>query len=88
MKLKAKNLFASTIMSASMGLATQVFAQSPLAHAHPGLGTNKIIQTDAEMADKQYAQEAQTWEAMKNHMYGIAGALTVAIAKQVPAKFE
>ena len=218
MKLKIKTLFAATFMSASLGFATQVFAQSPQAHAHPGLGTSKITQTGAalrdlwtshafwvravvaetlsgnsaaaaaaenaavdnakqlaasmepfygkpasaevfsllaghytavkqyllatrarstaeqeaarqamvknaeqiavflsganphlpidalrgmllahgghhvlqirQMADKQYAQEAQTWEAMKNHMYGVADALTVAIAKQFPAKFE
>ena len=45
------------------------------------------VQEIQQLRDKQYAQEAQTWEAMKNHMYGIADALTGAIAKQFPAKF-
>ncbi|WP_025916445.1 hypothetical protein [Herminiimonas sp. CN] len=38
--------------------------------------------------NKQYAEEAKTWEAMKNHMYVIADALTGALAKQFPAKFQ
>ena len=45
------------------------------------------VQEIQQWRDKQYVQEAQTWEAMKNHMYGIADALTGAIAKQFPAKF-
>ncbi len=46
------------------------------------------IQQNQQLKGKQYAQEAQTWEAMKNHMYGIADALAGAIAKQFPAKFS
>lgn len=38
--------------------------------------------------DKQYAEEAKTWESMKNHMYVIADALAGALAKQFPAKFK
>lgn len=38
--------------------------------------------------DKKYAEEAKNWEAMKNHMYVIADALTGALAKQFPAKFK
>jgi hypothetical protein len=45
------------------------------------------IQQIQQMKGKQYAEEAQTWEAMKNHMYVIADALAGAIAKQFPAKF-
>ena len=45
------------------------------------------IQQTQQLKSKQYAQEAQTWEAMKNHMYVIADALAGAIAKQFPAKF-
>ena len=52
--------------------------------AHGGHHVQQIHQ----LAAKQYAQEAQTWEAMKNHMYGIADAMTLALAKQFPAKFE
>ena len=46
------------------------------------------IQQNQQLKAKQYAQEAQTWEAMKNHMYVIADALAGAIAKQFPAKFS
>ena len=46
------------------------------------------VQQIKQLRDKQYAEEAQTWEGMKGHMYGIADALTGAIAKQFPAKFK
>jgi hypothetical protein len=46
------------------------------------------IQEIQQLKSKQYAQEAQTWEAMKKHMYVIADALASAIAKQFPAKFS
>jgi hypothetical protein len=46
------------------------------------------LQQIQQLKGKQYAQEAQTWEAMKNHMYVIADALAGAIAKQFPAKFS
>lgn len=46
------------------------------------------IQQIQQLRDKQYAQEAKTWDAMKNHMYGVADGVTVAIAKQFPAKFK
>jgi hypothetical protein len=45
------------------------------------------IQEIQQLYNKQYAEEAQTWEAMKRHMYVIADALAGAIAKQFPAKF-
>ncbi|MBI4292108.1 MAG: hypothetical protein HY661_11565 [Betaproteobacteria bacterium] len=45
------------------------------------------IQEIQQLQRKQYAAEAQTWEAMKAHMYSIADALAGAIAKQFPAKF-
>lgn len=45
------------------------------------------IQEIQQLHNKQYAEEAQTWEAMKKHMYVIADALAGAIAKQFPAKF-
>jgi hypothetical protein len=45
------------------------------------------LQQNQQLKAKQYAQEAQTWEAMKQHMYVIADALAGAIAKQFPAKF-
>jgi hypothetical protein len=45
------------------------------------------IQEIQQLKSKQYAEEAQTWEAMKKHMYVIADALAGAIAKQFPAKF-
>lgn len=46
------------------------------------------VQQIKQLHDKQYAGEAQTWAAMKQHMYVIADALAGAIAKQFPAKFE
>jgi len=52
--------------------------------AHGGHHLLEIQQLRA----KQYAEEAQTWEAMKKHMYVIADALAGAIAKQFPAKFS
>jgi hypothetical protein len=52
--------------------------------AHGGHHIQQIQQLKA----KQYAEEAQTWEAMKNHMNGIADALAGALAKQFPAKFQ
>ncbi|MGQ0572399.1 MAG: hypothetical protein ACT4P5_23065 [Armatimonadota bacterium] len=51
--------------------------------AHGGHHVQQINQLRA----KDYAGEAQTWEAMKNHMYTIADALAGAIAKQFPKKF-
>ncbi|MBI1889952.1 MAG: hypothetical protein HYS18_04845 [Burkholderiales bacterium] len=52
--------------------------------AHGGHHIQQIQQLKA----KRYADEAQTWDAMKNHMYGVADALAGAIAKQFPAKFQ
>jgi hypothetical protein len=46
------------------------------------------IQEIQQLKSRQYAQEAQTWDAMKKHMYVIADALAGAIAKQFPAKFS
>ncbi|MGE5621822.1 MAG: hypothetical protein ACM3WS_01520 [Bacillota bacterium] len=52
--------------------------------AHGGHHIQQIQQLHA----KQYAQEAQTWETMKNHMYVIADTLAGALAKQFPDKFK
>ena len=46
------------------------------------------VQQNQQLKGKQYAQEAQTWGAMKKHMYVIADALAGALAKQFPAKFS
>lgn len=46
------------------------------------------IQEIQQLKSRQYAQEGQTWEAMKKHMFVIADALTGAIAKQFPARFS
>lgn len=51
--------------------------------AHGGHHVAQIQQLRA----KQYDQEAQTWEAMKKHMYILADTLADAIAKQFPDKF-
>jgi hypothetical protein len=52
--------------------------------AHGAHHVDQIKQLQA----KQYELEAQTWEAMKNHMYVIADALADGIAKQFPDKFR
>jgi hypothetical protein len=52
--------------------------------AHGGHHVQQIQQVQS----KQYAHEAQTWEAMKRHMYVIADALAGAIAKQFPKQFS
>lgn len=46
------------------------------------------IQEIQQLKTRQYAQEAETWEAMKKHMYVIADALAGALAKQFPGKFS
>lgn len=69
-----------------------------LAGANPNLPENTLkgllvthgahhVQQNQQLKAKQYDQEAQTWTAMKDHMYVIADALTGAIAKQFPRKF-
>jgi len=52
--------------------------------AHGGHHMQEIQQ----LHSKQYAEEAQTWEAMKRHMYVIADALAGGIAKQFPKQFS
>lgn len=45
------------------------------------------VQQIQQLQEHQYDQEAQTWAAMKAHVYGIADALADGIAKQFPDKF-
>jgi len=45
------------------------------------------IQQIQELKARNYEAEAKTWEEMKNHMYGIADALTDALAKQFAKRF-
>ncbi len=69
-----------------------------LSGANPNLPRNTVrglflahgghhVQQIQQLYERQYQQEAQTWEAMKGHMYVIADALAGALAKQFPAKF-
>lgn len=44
------------------------------------------LQQIQQVRSRQYAEEAQTWDAMKKHMYVIADALAGAIAKQFADK--
>jgi hypothetical protein len=46
------------------------------------------MQAIQQLHSKEYAQEAQTWEAMKRHIYVISDALAGAIAKQFPKQFS
>jgi hypothetical protein len=41
-----------------------------------------------QLHDHQYEAEAQTWTAMRQHMYAIADGLSSAIVNQFPAKFS
>jgi hypothetical protein len=50
-------------------------------------GAHHISQIQ-QLKAKQYQQETETWEAMKNHMYVIADALAGGLAKQFPEKFS
>jgi hypothetical protein len=45
------------------------------------------IQQIRQLRDRDYDAEAQTWQAMTQHMYVIADALAGALHKQFPAKF-
>src|SRR5215831_2110746 len=45
------------------------------------------VQQNEEIASHKYAEEARTWEAMKNHLYTVADALADGLAKQFPDKF-
>lgn len=45
------------------------------------------VQQNQQLAARDFAAEAQTWETMKNHMYTIADALGSALAQQFPEKF-
>lgn len=49
-------------------------------------GGHHVAQIDQFKA-KQYAQEAETWNAMRQHMHGIADAIAGAVVKQFPEKF-
>lgn len=49
-------------------------------------GAHHIAQTQ-QIAKADYAAEAKTWAAMRQHMFTIADALADALAKQFPAKF-
>lgn len=49
-------------------------------------GTHHVQQI-LQLKAGDYAEEAKTWNAMKNHMYVIADALTDGLVKQFPKKF-
>lgn len=51
--------------------------------AHGGHHISEIVQ----IQKKDFAGEAETWQAMKHHMYTLADALVGGIAKQFPDKF-
>jgi hypothetical protein len=40
-----------------------------------------------ELQEEDYGHEAETWQAMQQHVYAIADTLTTALEKQFPGKF-
>jgi hypothetical protein len=50
-------------------------------------GAHHVAQINQFM-ERDYVQERQTWEVMKQHVYVIADALTTALATQFPSKFS
>ncbi len=52
--------------------------------AHGGHHMTEI----SEIAKKDFSGDAKTWEAMKDHVYVIAGVLSDGIVKQFPDKFK
>jgi hypothetical protein len=45
------------------------------------------VQQNQQIAARQFADEARTWDAMRNHIYSVADALADGLAKQFPDKF-
>jgi len=90
---KAKQDAAITALNSNAGdIATFLSGANPnlpkdavlaMLAAHGG---HHILQIN-QLRAKQYDQEAETWEAMKGHMYKLADTLAGAIAKQFPDKF-
>ena len=70
------------LSSANPNLPREVLLGMLLAHG------GHHVQQIQQLKAKEYGKEAQTWEAMKSHMYGIADALAEALAKQFPEKFS
>ena len=50
-------------------------------------GGHHVVQIQ-QLQNNEYKEEVQTWDAMKDHMYSIADAMTYALAKQFPARFK
>lgn len=72
---------AAFLSGANPNLPFEMLRSSLMAHG------GHHMQQIQQLHNKEYGKEAQTWEAMKAHMYGIAGALTTGLSKQFPAKF-
>ncbi|MDT4867885.1 hypothetical protein FQZ97_1028170 [compost metagenome] len=49
-------------------------------------GGHHIAQID-QLGNRDYAAEARTWQAMREHMLVLADTLTAALVKQFPDKF-
>jgi hypothetical protein len=75
------NDIATFLSSANPNWSKQTLVSLLVAH-----GGHHMAQIDA-FAEKDYAAEAQVWDAMKKHMNMIADALAAGIAKQFPKKF-
>jgi len=50
-------------------------------------GAHHVLQI-TQFKERDYVHEGETWKVMKQHVYVIADALTVALATQFPSKFS
>jgi hypothetical protein len=72
----------AVFLSGATGLPVDAARGMLLAHV------GHHVQQIEQLHDHQYGAEAQTWTAMRQHMYVIADGLSSAIEKQFPAKFN
>ena len=72
----------AVFLSGATGLPVDAARGMLLAHV------GHHVQQIQQLHDHQYEAEAQTWTAMRQHMYMIADGLAGAIEKQFPAKFD
>ncbi|SDT21141.1 hypothetical protein [Pseudomonas oryzae] len=73
-------------IAAFLAKANPYLAEDSLVSLLGAHGGHHITQID-QLARSDYSGEAQTWQAMREHILAIADALAGALAKQFPDKF-